>query len=425
MGISTIIIYYILTCLTSLMILCIYAKYNKNKIKVKSTIILKIMCISLFTCICNMFVPSYLRGICAIVSLFLLFLWIFKDNVKNTLYYTIIIGCAIQVLELLIAFFLPLTIKNIDAFNQSIWFKTGLSIIDYMLLYIILTNKYVMNFFKKLKDIIKGNTILFVAGIVGVLICNFWGFYVAENTADKSLTVIVCFTEIIIIALLLILLRNKYEKSITKIKEEQLKQNLNFYEQVSFEYKELKHNLMNDLLTIKTKVPKKEQTFINEVINKYKSNYDWISNVNEIPEGLQGLVFLKKSIAENQNILFNLEYKIDKKIEQSFNINNDFKLYETLGILFDNAIEAANESTEKIINVVFTHKDNNLHISILNTFNNEIDLEKLGDKNYSTKNRGSGIGLHYINKNNKSKFKLEQSIKDNIFISSIVIKNNK
>ena len=160
------------------------------------------------------------------------------------------------------------------------------------------------------------------------------------------------------------MLKNKYQQSIFKIKESQLRQNLDLYSKVASEYKELKHNLMNDLLIIKTKLNKKEQLFINEVINKYKSNYEWVNSVTDIPEGLQGLVFLKKNQAEIKKINFNLEYNIDKKISNSFDINNNFKLYETLGIIFDNAIEAAADTKEKIINVVFTYDKNNLIINI-------------------------------------------------------------
>ena len=66
------------------------------------------------------------------------------------------------------------------------------------------------------------------------------------------------------------------------------------------------------------------------------------------------------------------------------------------GILLDNAIEAAEETEEKVINVVVREsaKNNIQLISIENSYaNKEIDTEKIFEKNYSTKHRNSGIGL--------------------------------
>ena len=75
------------------------------------------------------------------------------------------------------------------------------------------------------------------------------------------------------------------------------------------------------------------------------------------------------------------------------------KIYEftrILGILMDNAIEAASECNEKIINVAIRkdfHSERQLLI-IENTYlNKQIDTEKIYEKGYSTKEHNTGIGL--------------------------------
>lgn len=78
------------------------------------------------------------------------------------------------------------------------------------------------------------------------------------------------------------------------------------------------------------------------------------------------------------------------------------KIYEftrVLGILMDNAIEAASECEDKIINVTF-RKDARKHMQLLiieNTYQNkEIDTDKIYEKGYSTKQGNTGLGLWEI-----------------------------
>lgn len=78
------------------------------------------------------------------------------------------------------------------------------------------------------------------------------------------------------------------------------------------------------------------------------------------------------------------------------------KIYEftrVLGILMDNAIEAANECENKIINVTF-RKDSKRHMQLLiieNTYKNkDIDTDKIFEKGFSTKTGNTGLGLWEI-----------------------------
>ncbi len=78
------------------------------------------------------------------------------------------------------------------------------------------------------------------------------------------------------------------------------------------------------------------------------------------------------------------------------------KIYEftrVLGILMDNAIEAASECEEKIINVTF-RKDSRKHMQLLiieNTYKNkDVDTDKIYEKGYSTKEGNTGLGLWEI-----------------------------
>ena len=77
----------------------------------------------------------------------------------------------------------------------------------------------------------------------------------------------------------------------------------------------------------------------------------------------------------------------------------NMKIYEftrILGILMDNAIEAAYECEDKIINVEM-RKDFKVDRQLLiieNTYNQkEVDIDKIFEKGYSSKANNTGLGL--------------------------------
>ena len=86
------------------------------------------------------------------------------------------------------------------------------------------------------------------------------------------------------------------------------------------------------------------------------------------------------------------------------NIEKHIKIYEftrILGILMDNAIEAASECEEKVIHVSFRKEANRnrLVMVIENTYKNkDINIDKIFEKDFSTKSKktNSGLGLWEI-----------------------------
>ena len=102
--------------------------------------------------------------------------------------------------------------------------------------------------------------------------------------------------------------------------------------------------------------------------------------------------------------LLNNKYYLasEKGITMTFNIFTDlskinFNIYEftrILGILLDNAIEAAQETNEKIINIEFRNDSKKQLFIIENSCTTDnISITKIFEKGYSTKKLNSGIGL--------------------------------
>ena len=135
-----------------------------------------------------------------------------------------------------------------------------------------------------------------------------------------------------------------------------------------------------------------------KVNNLYVLNPDIINN-----PGIYNLLTTKYNEAEEKGIKINLTFLLD--------LNNlNMKIYEfarILGILLDNAIDAASECDKKLINISFRNdsRNNRNIILIENTYTDKnVDLDNIFKKGVTGKANHTGLGLweirQIINKNN-------------------------
>ena len=159
-----------------------------------------------------------------------------------------------------------------------------------------------------------------------------------------------------------------------------------------------KHDFSNIMTTIGGYVQTGDLEKLRNYYNGLQADCNKINNLNILSPSvinepaIYSLLTNKYHLAESKGITVNLEIFIDLRELR-------MKVYEftrILGILMDNAIEAAKECNKKIINVAIRkdfHSERQLLI-IENTYmNKDIDTEKIYEKGYSTKEHNTGIGL--------------------------------
>lgn len=138
--------------------------------------------------------------------------------------------------------------------------------------------------------------------------------------------------------------------------------------------------------------------------------------------GIYNLVVAKYQKATDLGVKINLEIFFD------FN-ELHMPIYEfsrILGILLDNAIEAAKECEEKEINLMFreSRKNSVQIISVENTYmNKDVDTKKIFEKGVSGKENHSGIGLWEVNQiiNRNNNIVLHPSKDDKFFKQQLEI----
>lgn len=135
-----------------------------------------------------------------------------------------------------------------------------------------------------------------------------------------------------------------------------------------------------------------------------------------------GLLLGKLDYARNMNVEFNLTSFFDYS-----QINmNIFEFVKIFGILLDNAIEASSKSKEKVVDVHisidFYNRKQNFVIS--NSYSNkDIDLNKIFEKDYSTKEQKSGFGLWKVKQiaNNTNNVSIKTSKTNTLFTQKLQI----
>lgn len=208
------------------------------------------------------------------------------------------------------------------------------------------------------------------------------------------------------------------------------------YESDIEEQRTLRHETKNEFATIKCKLQDKEDNktiieYIDSVIGeKGKASSTKYSKFKYLPSnGLKGFFYYKFIEAEKKGIKVSIN--ISKQIENSFLKDietKDFKdLARIVGVYLDNAIEASSTSEDKKLGIEMYLIKEKIELIITNTFNNEINLDKIGKESFSTKGKHRGHGLLLVNKilSENNMFEAKNEIRDNIYIQSLKIKDNK
>lgn len=293
---------------------------------------------------------------------------------------------------------------------------------------------------KSLKKLINYNLstnkkIIVMSSITLVMLAIF--FYNLIKTFEFNNNIITYLVIIVmLICILLYLFKQKIENEKISKKYDELLDVMKSYESDIEEQRTLRHETKNEFATIKCKLQDKENNktiieYIDSVIGeKEKAGSTKYSKFKYLPSnGLKGFFYYKFIEAEKKGI--NVSINISKQIENSFLKDietKDFKdLARIIGVYLDNAIEASSTSEDKKLGIEMYLIKEKIEIIITNTFNNEINLDKIGKESFSTKGKHRGHGLLLVNKilSENNMFEAKNEIRGNIYIPSLKIKDNK
>ena len=205
--------------------------------------------------------------------------------------------------------------------------------------------------------------------------------------------------------------------------------NISNYEQIIDDNRINSHEMLNNLLLLKSyknKNSKKFEKLLDDLIIMYDKNGKSIRNISVLPKGLKGIIYYKINDLEKlgYEVRVNISKQVSSEIEK-INNENFVVLCKCFSILLDNAIDACCNLNEKIISIDIYKENKCIILSICNTCEKEVEIEFINKKNYSTKGKKRGLGLYIVNNllDNCESINLKQENLGKYFESKLIVKN--
>ena len=281
-------------------------------------------------------------------------------------------------------------------------YKIVMSLLDYIAMFSIyfITKKYKLNITlldnisKKSKAILTLNSIIGVIAIATQL--YILAFYM--NILPFFITIVALLSLVAYFFISMYSLSNTSKLAITTTNLEQEKENNRILKEMQDELHGFRHDFSNIMCTIGGYVQVNDMDGLSKYYSQIQKDVTKINNLGTLNSDVinNPAVFVLISSKYSKA----LEFGITMNINVFLDLNKlNMKIYEftrILGILLDNAIEAAKDCDEKVINLeIFKESKRNRQLLILeNTYTNkDIDTEKIFEKKFSTKEGNTGLGL--------------------------------
>lgn len=347
-------------------------------------------------------------GVVPIIIGSLLIICLFKKNLLLNIF-SILTGYLYMVtLNYLLTSFLYSKGFSVQDFQTTYLFSFG--IFFDTLLYV--TSFYLGNFLRKqyfklnlkfspkiqgifLLELLLCATIFFV----NIITAEALGYPQKAVLANFILFFIFLVVTLIIFGFAIFLLRKEAKLDMEHKDFENLQEYTNKVEALYQDLRSFKHDYTNILLSMRTYIESKDfenlSSYFHEKIMPYDQEMQedtkilsHLSQLQVLP--LKSLIYSKLLVAMNSKL--NIQLEIPALVQQ---INmKDLDLVKVVGIFLDNAIEAASETDDKILNISILSSQESTILSISNSYRGDITNRKeIYELGYSTKGENRGIGL--------------------------------
>ena len=408
----------------------LFEEKSKKGIKGIVWLILSSMMISIF----NMDKSAGITDVTKIIIVFIITTLQNKDRYKRRISDSIIgsaiVYANILMSEVVVQIILSLLnqIIEIDLINLKYTIIASLMTDIITLMIIILLKRKYLKVYQRIQNIdTKLITTILTIFLVIIIVSGIIPLKRLELGIDM-LIVIILIVGFFTIGLYIIMERVEMDRIVEKYK--QLSDYAKVNEGLLEDYRVTSHENRNHLIVIDNMVPKsnkKVHEYIKSILDNGEMNkYYFINELKNIPiTELKGFINYKlmEMLNEEINLQINISEQIKKSKLRRLTLKEKDDLYNVVGILLDNAYEATRESKEKEL-VLEMHKEKStVVIMIANTYQGEIEIEKISEYGYSSKGRNHGTGLYIVEKiiTKNQRFQKETSIMENYFIQSITI----
>ena len=361
----------------------------------------------------------------------------FTRSIKKTIISVFTSQFIVIIAEAIISVALNTVLKiDVIELSYAIYGKmiinTSVALLSFILLFIFKKGKKLIEYIDyadkiRKREIITYIIILFVFALVSTL--SSYGKWDSSIVLFVNTIIIIIFlvflSKFIDIQSILYKINNKYQTSISSLKE---------YEVMIDKFRVDTHENKNEFLTIRNMIKDNNDKdtlikYIDKLAdNKIKDNDKIMKKTAKIPSGgLRATIYSKLCLMDKLKIKYKLNISREVRTTDLIDLDEDLvlKICKILGVFLDNAIEAVKGLKKKEISVEIYVMDEELCIDITNNFKGNLDLNKITNMKYTTKGDGHGYGLTLVNKilsEETGKLENEKSINRDTFTQTLKIK---
>ena len=390
-------------CITSIMSYFSILNISNQKKNKLDFIVYNLIFILLFVFSC-----LYLQGLTRLITniIFIIisvYLTIFKKDISNSVYYTL----AYEMLAFISEFIISVCVLILFKFDATVYSNLPFSLLISSILNSLLVCfasriKFVYENIRKLSENIKKNNkdwIYIILVMVLMVLLMTFNRYKMNSSIEYYIYIVIL---IFVVVSFVYVIYNKFQRQAMEEKYNESMEYVLRYEKIINEQGKKNHEYNNQLMVIKgyANNPERLTEYLEEVIGDHRTGQNYtVKQLGFLPDGgVKGLLYHKLSKMEDNNIKYYLyvDQNIKDKDIESFDLKTYRDLTKLLGVFLDNAIDAALKSEEKEIEVELKDKDDCLLVIISNTYDKNIDINKVGKSGFTTKGTGHGFGLSIV-----------------------------
>ena len=404
--------------------------FSKEELNVKKTLIyLSVYTVFLIiSCFHFSGISRLLLNI--IIMITSLYFSLFKKNISDSVYYTIVYNVFAAFFEVLLSLiFVGLLKFDINVYENFSFSLLVFSICNCLSVFFISKIKPLDKALQKFNRIISKNNkdwIYVLICIILVILLITFNEYNLKSNVEFYINI---FITIFMFISIIYVVYNKIQKSAYENKYNEVMEYVTRYEKIINEQGKKNHEYNNQLMVLKGYLDKPDRLkdYLELIIGEHKTGQNYtVKQLGFLPDGgIKGLLYHKLSKMEEEGIkpYLYVDQSMQELSEDIFDIKTCQDITKILGVFIDNAIDASSKAEQKEVEIDFKVQKDCLIISVANTYDNKTDVNKIGKKGYSTKGAGHGFGLSIVKDISKNNPNIESfsDISDNKFKQTVLI----
>lgn len=408
--------------------------YSKTGVERKSNKIkcaISLVILSALIYLVNVFVGTSFKWIAVYTLITLLFSFNYREDVYNVIFKSIIVYVIMIFADIISSIVLMAFVKSVNVETVNLFKALG-SFLNSTCMFVIFSFKPFVKLINSFFSKILKKSYLPVICVSFFLLFVFWLIEYYHKVIFSSDTIIISIIVMLFLMFLFVMLALQYLKNKNnEIQKQQLLVLMHEYENVLNQTSENRHEMLNDLLILRSIADKNSSEFtrtLDGIIRQYDTKkFKKYTSLAKLPTGVKGMIYYKIAFINENEINFDTVVNgVDYAKFEAMDKDLYYKVCKILGILMDNAIDACVDSDKKKLIVSVYTENEDLCVEIDNSYSGIVDTDEIKKKGYTTKGKNHGYGLTILNRivDETKELEFEQSINDNdkLFTSILKIK---